>query len=64
MSTVNDDGKVPSLTAEYILAFQFSNRYPSFTRISPKPITISPLGEDFKRYLESDTSVFVPESSE
>ncbi|KAI6100844.1 D123-domain-containing protein [Pisolithus croceorrhizus] len=54
---------VPSLTPGYILALQFSNWYPSFTRVSPRSAAISPLGEDFKRYLESD-SVFVPEGSE
>ncbi|KAI6116639.1 hypothetical protein EDD16DRAFT_1592119 [Pisolithus croceorrhizus] len=63
MSTVNDDGKVPSLTPDYTLAFQFSDWYPSFTRVSPKSTIISPLGEDFKRYLEHH-SVFVPEGSE
>ncbi|KAI6033796.1 D123-domain-containing protein [Pisolithus microcarpus] len=63
MSIVNDEGKFPSLSPEYILAFQFSNWYPSFTRVSPKSTVIRPLGNDFKRYLESD-SIFVPEGSE
>ncbi|KAI6119972.1 D123-domain-containing protein [Pisolithus croceorrhizus] len=63
MSIVNDDGKFPCLTPDYILAFQFSNWYPSFTRVSPKSTIIRPLGEDFKHYLESD-SIFVPEGSE
>ncbi|KAI6117323.1 hypothetical protein EDD17DRAFT_1446135, partial [Pisolithus thermaeus] len=53
----------PSLTANYILAFQFSNRYAAYTRVSPKSTTIRPLGEDLKHYLESD-SIFIPEGSE
>ncbi|KAI6151618.1 D123-domain-containing protein [Pisolithus tinctorius] len=63
MSVVNNDGIFPLLTPDYILAFQFSNWYPSFARVSPKSAIIRPLGKDFKHYLESD-SIFVPEGSE
>ncbi|KAI6037698.1 D123-domain-containing protein [Pisolithus marmoratus] len=63
MSTVHNNGIFPTLTPSYILAFQFSNWYPSFTRVSPKSTIIRPLGKDFKDYLESD-SIFVPEGSE
>ncbi|KAI6109635.1 D123-domain-containing protein [Pisolithus sp. B1] len=55
MSIVNNDG--------YILAFQFTNWYPSFTRVSPESAAIRPLGKDFKHLLEPD-SIFVPEGSE
>ncbi|KAI6106820.1 D123-domain-containing protein [Pisolithus thermaeus] len=51
------------LTPGYILAFQFTNWYPSFTRVSPESAAIRPLGKDFKHLLEPD-SIFVPEGSE
>ncbi|KAI6003538.1 D123-domain-containing protein [Pisolithus orientalis] len=63
MSVVNNDDIFPPLTPDYILAFQFSNWYPSFIRASPKSTIIRPLGKDFKHYLESD-SIFVPDGSE
>ncbi|KAI5991804.1 D123-domain-containing protein [Pisolithus albus] len=63
MTTVDNEGIFPSLTPDYILAFQFSNWYPSFARVSPKSTIIRPLGKDFKHHLESD-SIFVPEGSE
>ncbi|KAI6119963.1 hypothetical protein EDD16DRAFT_1476945, partial [Pisolithus croceorrhizus] len=46
-----------------ILALQFSNWYPSYTRVSPKSTSSRPMGEDIKHYLESN-STFVPEGSE
>ncbi|KAI6144832.1 D123-domain-containing protein [Pisolithus thermaeus] len=47
----------------HILAFQFTNWHPSFTRMSPKSTAITPLGKDPKHLLEPD-SIFVPEGSE
>ncbi|KAI6132031.1 hypothetical protein EDD16DRAFT_1534287 [Pisolithus croceorrhizus] len=59
----SNDGKFPSLTPGHILAFQFTNWHPSFTRMSPKSTAITPLGKDPKHLLEPD-SIFVPEGSE
>ncbi|KIK16468.1 hypothetical protein PISMIDRAFT_113294 [Pisolithus microcarpus 441] len=41
-----------SLTSDYILAFQFSNWYPSSTRVSPESTIIRPPG-----------NIFVPDGS-
>lgn len=53
----------PPQTPAYILAFQFSSWYPTFSDASIKSTIIRPLSGEFKEYLESD-SVFVPVGSE
>ncbi|KAN0087681.1 D123 domain containing protein [Tylopilus felleus] len=53
----------PQPNASYILAFQFSSWFPSFSSISIRSTIIKPLDPSFKSYLESD-GVFVPEGSE
>lgn len=57
------DGEFPLLSPDYILAFQFSNWYPSFATFSPRSTIVRPLGKGFTDYLDSD-GVFVPEGSE
>lgn len=53
----------PKLRREDILEFQFSSWYPRFKSISIKSTVISPLSDEFCRYLRSD-GVFVPHGSE
>jgi hypothetical protein len=53
----------PVQTPDYILSFQFSSWYPTFSSISIKSTVIRPLDEAFKEYLNSD-GVFVPEGSD
>ncbi|KAF8133914.1 D123-domain-containing protein [Boletus edulis] len=53
----------PQFNASYILAFQFSSWFPSFSSMSIRSTIIRPLDQSFKSYLESD-GVFVPEGSE
>lgn len=53
----------PSLTADGLLAFQFSSWYPRFSSHSIKSTIIRPLNEEFLDYLRSD-GVFLPEGSE
>lgn len=53
----------PQFNASYILAFQFSSWFPSFSSVSIKSTIIRPLDSSFRNYLESD-GVFVPEGSE
>lgn len=53
----------PKISASYILAFQFSSWFPSFSSMSIRSTIIRPLDQSFKSYLESD-GVFVPEGSE
>lgn len=53
----------PRFNASYILAFQFSSWFPSFSSMSIRSTIIRPLDQPFKCYLESD-GVFVPEGSE
>lgn len=53
----------PVLTPSYILAFQFSSWYPTFSKHSIKSTIVRPLSEDFREYLNAD-GVFVPEGSE
>lgn len=53
----------PQVSASYILAFQFSSWFPSFSSISIRSTIIKPLDQSFKSYLESD-GVFIPEGSE
>jgi len=53
----------PPLTPSYILAFQFSSWYPTFSKHSIKSSVIRPLSSEFREYLIAD-GVFVPEGSE
>ncbi|KAF9472513.1 cytoplasmic protein [Pholiota conissans] len=53
----------PTLTAEYILNFQFSSWYPLFSSHSIKSTIVRPLPESFQAYLNED-GIFVPEGSE
>ncbi|KAG2096524.1 D123-domain-containing protein [Suillus discolor] len=53
----------PLQTPDYLLSFQFSSWYPSFSPISIKSTIIRPLSQTFKEYLDSD-GIFVPEGSE
>lgn len=53
----------PSLTPDYILAFQFSTWYPLFAHLSFKSTVIRPLETSFEDYLHSDR-VFIPQGSE
>ncbi|KAG2123314.1 D123-domain-containing protein [Suillus cothurnatus] len=53
----------PVQTPDYLLSFQFSSWYPTFTSISVKSTIIRPLDQVFKEYLDSD-GIFVPEGSE
>ena len=52
----------PKITANYILAFQFSSWFPSFSSMSIRSTIVS-LDRSFKSYLESD-GVFIPDGSE
>jgi len=53
----------PLQTPDYLLSFQFSSWYPTFSSISIKSTIIHPLSQAFKEYLDSD-GIFVPEGSE
>jgi hypothetical protein len=53
----------PLQTPDYLLSFQFSSWYPTFSSISIKSTVIRPLDQPFKEYLDSD-GIFVPEGSE
>ncbi|KAG1898122.1 D123-domain-containing protein [Suillus fuscotomentosus] len=53
----------PLQTSDYLLSFQFSSWYPTFSSISIKSTIIRPLSQAFKEYLDSD-GIFVPEGSE
>ncbi|KAG2153021.1 D123-domain-containing protein [Suillus bovinus] len=53
----------PLQTPDYLLSFQFSSWYPTFSSISIKSTIIRPLDQTFKEYLDSD-GIFVPEGSE
>ncbi|KAG1814981.1 D123-domain-containing protein [Suillus variegatus] len=53
----------PLQTPDYLLSFQFSSWYPTFSSISIKSTIIRPLSQAFKEYLDSD-GIFVPEGSE
>lgn len=53
----------PIQTPSYILTFQFSSWYPTFTSHSIKSKIIRPLSKEFHDYLDAD-GVFVPEGSE
>ncbi|KAJ2913908.1 hypothetical protein MD484_g6498, partial [Candolleomyces efflorescens] len=53
----------PEQTPAYILSFQFSSWYPTFSDVSIKSTIIRPLSGKFREYLESE-SVFVPVGSE
>lgn len=53
----------PEQTPAYILSFQFSSWYPTFSDVSIKSTIIRPLSGEFREYLESE-SVFVPVGSE
>ncbi|KAG2358320.1 D123-domain-containing protein [Suillus spraguei] len=53
----------PVQTPDYLLSFQFSSWYPTFSSISIKSTIIRPLDQAFKEYLDSD-GIFVPEGSE
>ncbi|RXW24480.1 hypothetical protein EST38_g1330 [Candolleomyces aberdarensis] len=53
----------PEQTPAYILSFQFSSWYPTFSDVSIKSTIVRPLSGDFREYLESE-SVFVPAGSE
>jgi len=53
----------PAITPTYLLSFQFSSWYPTFSHLSIKSTIIRPLAQDFREYLDSD-GVFVPEGSE
>lgn len=53
----------PLQTPDYLLSFQFSSWYPTFSSISIKSTIIRPLDQAFKEYLDSD-GIFVPEGSE
>ncbi|KAG8214703.1 hypothetical protein J3R82DRAFT_9788 [Butyriboletus roseoflavus] len=56
-------GVFPRFNSSYILAFQFSSWFPSFSSMSIRSTIIRPLDQSFKCYLESDR-VLVPEGSE
>ncbi|KAJ2935149.1 hypothetical protein H1R20_g1941, partial [Candolleomyces eurysporus] len=53
----------PKQTPAYILSFQFSSWYPTFSDVSIKSTIVRPLSGEFREYLESE-SVFVPAGSE
>lgn len=53
----------PPLTTSYILSFQFSSWYPKFASKTLKSTIVSPLGDEFKDYLEQD-GVMVPEGAD
>ncbi|KAG2145868.1 D123-domain-containing protein [Suillus clintonianus] len=53
----------PPQTPDYLLSFQFSSWYPTFSSISIKSTIIRPLDQAFTEYLDSDR-IFVPEGSE
>jgi len=53
----------PTITPTYLLFFQFSSWYPTFSHLSIKSTIIRPLTHDFCEYLDSD-GVYVPEGSE
>jgi len=63
MSTPPSHPIFPVQTPDYLLSFQFSSWYPTFSSISIKSTVIRPLDEAFKEYLDSD-GVFVPEGSD
>ncbi|KAG0700464.1 cytoplasmic protein [Suillus ampliporus] len=63
MSTPPSYPIFPIHTPDYLLSFQFSSWYPTFSSISIKSIIIRPLDQAFKEYLDSD-GIFVPEGSE
>jgi len=52
----------PTLTGEDVIAFQFSNWFPTFSTLSIKS-TVIPLADEFRSYLEAD-GVLVPKGSE
>ncbi|CCL99260.1 uncharacterized protein FIBRA_01275 [Fibroporia radiculosa] len=62
-SAVNKPALFPSLSPEYVLAFQFSSWYPKFSGISIKSTVIRPLSQEFQEYLDSD-GVFLPDGAE
>ncbi|KAG1749234.1 D123-domain-containing protein [Suillus lakei] len=53
----------PLQTPDYLLSFQFSSWYPTFSFVSIRSTIIRPLDQAFKEYLDSD-GIFVPEGSE
>lgn len=53
----------PPIDPSYILSFQFSSWYPTFSDLTIKSKIIRPLSQTFRDYLDSD-GVFVPEGSE
>ncbi|KAF9554714.1 D123-domain-containing protein [Agrocybe pediades] len=57
------DNLFPPLTRSYILSFQFSSWYPTFSKQSIKSTVIRPLSSEFREYLDADR-VFVPEGAE
>lgn len=61
--SVDSESLFPAQSTSYILSFQFSSWYPTFSSVSIKSTIIRPLSSEFRDYLDAD-GVFVPEGSE
>ncbi|KAF8631805.1 hypothetical protein AX17_005020 [Amanita inopinata Kibby_2008] len=60
---MSSDSPFPQIDPAYILSFQFSSWYPTFSDLSIKSKIIRPLSQNFQYYLDAD-GIFVPEGSD